>query len=108
MKINLTINRTQDLGEGASCNPALDLPPWSLDVEAGKKALPEYGPGSSQLDVAPITTPLQYEIPAIYRQMSDQQLDSRIKPARAILGKKLVILGHHYQREDIIKYADYR
>lgn len=110
MKINLTINRTatQDLGEGASCNPALDLAPWALDIPAGKKALPEYGPGSSQLDVAPPTTPLQYEIPAMYRQMSDSELDSRIKQARAILGKRLVILGHHYQREDIIKYADFR
>ncbi len=108
MKMNLTINRNRDLNEGATCNPALDLPPWRLDVEVGKKALPQYGPGSSQLDEAPPATPLQYQIPAIYRQMSDQELDSRIRQARVILGKRLVILGHHYQREDIIKYADFR
>jgi quinolinate synthase len=108
MKMNLTINNSRDLPEGATCNPALDLPPWSLDVEPGKKTLPQYGPGSSQFDVAPQATPLQYQIPAIYRQMSGQELDSRIRQARAILGKRLVILGHHYQREDIIKYADFR
>jgi quinolinate synthase len=116
MKTNLTIIRNHDLGEGptsdatggATCNPAIDLPPWVLDVQKGKKALPQYGPGSSQLDDAPATTPLQYEIPADYRQMSADELDSRIRQARALLGKRLVILGHHYQREDIIKYADFR
>ncbi len=35
-------------------------------------------------------------------------MDQRITLARAKLGQRLVILGHHYQRDEIIKYADYR
>ncbi|MER3406215.1 MAG: hypothetical protein C4289_14515, partial [Chloroflexota bacterium] len=29
-------------------------------------------------------------------------------PPRARLGSSVVILGHHYQRDDIIKWADFR
>ena len=31
----------------------------------------------------------------------------RIAAARAALGDRLVILGHHYQRDEVIKFADY-
>src|SRR5688572_13500996 len=34
-------------------------------------------------------------------------MDRRIAAARATLGKRLVILGHHYQRDEVIKFADY-
>jgi quinolinate synthase len=40
--------------------------------------------------------------------MSQAELDERIARARAALGERLVILGHHYQRDEIIKYADAR
>ncbi|MFL5660178.1 MAG: quinolinate synthase NadA, partial [Ktedonobacteraceae bacterium] len=44
----------------------------------------------------------------MYAEMSGEELDQRIATARAQLGERLVILGHHYQRDEIIKYADYR
>ena len=47
-------------------------------------------------------------IPQFYAEMSGKELDQRIATARATLGERLVILGHHYQRDEIIKYADYR
>jgi len=47
-------------------------------------------------------------IPQFYAEMAGEELDRRISAARAALGKRLVILGHHYQRDEIIKYADYR
>lgn len=47
-------------------------------------------------------------IPQDYALMSGEELDSRIATARATLGDRLVILGHHYQRDEIIKYADFR
>ena len=45
-------------------------------------------------------------IPEDYYDLSQDELDTRINAARSALGNQLVILGHHYQREDIIKYAD--
>ncbi len=46
--------------------------------------------------------------PAIedYFGMSDAELYARIERARAELGARLVILGHHYQRDDVICHAD--
>ena len=43
-----------------------------------------------------------------YVDLSDQELDERIARAKAALGSRLVILGHHYQRDEVIKFADYR
>ena len=48
------------------------------------------------------------KIPIRYLKMKPEELDARIAEARAALGTRLVILGHHYQRDEIIKYADYR
>jgi len=47
-------------------------------------------------------------IPRFYAEMAGEELDARIAAARATLGERLVILGHHYQRDEIIKYADFR
>jgi quinolinate synthase len=90
------------------CSADVKLPTWSLDVEEGKKVRPEYGPGASQWDDAPAESPLQHEIPVRYRQMDAAELYRRIENARTVLGSKLVILGHHYQRDDIIQHADFR
>ncbi len=48
------------------------------------------------------------DIPLFYAEMDGEELDRRIVAARAELGSRVVILGHHYQRDEIIKYADYR
>jgi quinolinate synthase len=48
------------------------------------------------------------EIPAEYLHYTAEELDSRIGEARRKLGKTVTILGHHYQREEVIKYADFQ
>ena len=49
----------------------------------------------------------QQDIPKAYLDMSPEELDTRITRARAALGARLVILGHHYQRDEVIKFADF-
>ena len=46
-------------------------------------------------------------LPERYLALSDDEMDARITAAKARLGSKLVILGHHYQRDEVIKFADY-
>src|SRR5581483_10730604 len=46
-------------------------------------------------------------LPATYLGLSDAEMDARIAAARRELGSRLVILGHHYQRDEVIKFADY-
>jgi quinolinate synthase len=46
-------------------------------------------------------------LPERYTGLSDAEMDARITAAKATLGRRLVILGHHYQRNEVIKFADY-
>ena len=46
-------------------------------------------------------------LPEAYLALSDEEMDRRIASARATLSRRLVILGHHYQRDEVIKFADY-
>src|SRR5690242_12050343 len=67
----------------------------------------------SELTAKPLADELKtnvrwQRIPTEYLHLTAQQLDDKIKSARAKLGEKLVILGHHYQRDEVIRYADYR
>src|SRR5262245_45223466 len=43
-----------------------------------------------------------------YLLVPDDTLDERIASAKAKLGKGVVILGHHYQRDEVVKFADFR
>jgi quinolinate synthase len=53
------------------------------------------------------TIALNY-LPESYVEMPELELDERIRAAKATLGSRVVILGHHYQRDEVIKYADFR
>ena len=43
-----------------------------------------------------------------YLLVPDNALDDRIAAAKARLGQDVVILGHHYQRDEVVKFADFR
>ncbi|MGB2694580.1 MAG: quinolinate synthase NadA [Dehalococcoidia bacterium] len=50
----------------------------------------------------------QQDIPPAYWDLHADEIIERIAAARARLGERCVVLGHHYQREDIIQFADLR
>lgn len=50
----------------------------------------------------------QEPLPDKYFELSEAEIDRQTGEAKATLGPSLVILGHHYQRDSIIKFADYR
>ncbi|MCA0360223.1 MAG: quinolinate synthase NadA [Armatimonadetes bacterium] len=50
----------------------------------------------------------QPPLPEEYSSATEAELHDRITSARKALGSRLVILGHHYQRDEIIAHADYR
>jgi quinolinate synthase len=50
----------------------------------------------------------QPEIPEEYWQLDADIINTRIRAARERIGDQVVILGHHYQREDIVQFADTR
>ena len=46
-------------------------------------------------------------LPEKFLRLSDDEMDERIAAARRTLGSRVVILGHHYQRDEVIKFADF-
>jgi len=51
---------------------------------------------------------LQGQLPSTYSDASPDELDRRIAAAKEALGERVFILGHHYQRDEVIKWADAR
>jgi quinolinate synthase len=49
----------------------------------------------------------QPPLPPRYTAMSDDELIAAVTARRAQLGSALVILGHHYQQDDVIRFADF-
>ncbi|MED4129598.1 quinolinate synthase NadA [Shouchella miscanthi] len=45
-------------------------------------------------------------LPEHYRTMSTEEKVKRIRQAKAYFGSELLIPGHHYQREEVIQFAD--
>ena len=87
---------------GSTCSPDLAKGPWEFD--AGPVA---YGPGSSMGDVIPTGSPRQGALPESYRTASDAELHDRVRAAKATLGERVVVLGHFYQRDEVIEHADF-
>ena len=50
----------------------------------------------------------QAPLPTEYATLTPEETRKRIIEAKRVLGSRLVILGHHYQRDEIIEHADYR
>lgn len=100
--IDTTLQTLKLVSPEASCNTDLTQGPWLFDT--GEAA---YGPGSSQDDLAPADTPRQGELPAVYREASDAELTARILAAKETLGERVVVLGHHYQRDEVVAFADF-
>ena len=49
-------------------------------------------------------TALAYDF---YDAISEEECDARIRAAKEKLGKRVVILGHHYQRDEVFRHADF-
>ncbi|EDL63353.1 quinolinate synthase NadA [Bacillus sp. SG-1] len=47
-----------------------------------------------------------YELPEKYKHMSIEQMEEKVREIKAQLGTKLFIPGHHYQKDEVIQFAD--
>ncbi|WP_066521479.1 quinolinate synthase NadA [Curtobacterium ammoniigenes] len=86
---------------GGVCTPSLAQPTWDID------AAPGYGPGASMSDRIPTGAPRQGGIPEEYRRASADELRDRVIAAKRALGDRVVILGHFYQRDEVVEHADF-
>ncbi|WJY67915.1 quinolinate synthase NadA [Corynebacterium auris] len=87
--------------EEQTCDAQLPAEPWEVDQNNS------YGPGASRADAFPPVAPRQGPVPARYTQASPAELDAMIEEAKKKLGDRVKILGHFYQRDEIVKFADF-
>lgn len=85
----------------STCGTELADNPWSIDRDPG------YGPGASVGDAIPGDAPRQGPLPQRYTDASDAELHDWIVSAKATLGDRVRILGHFYQRDEVVQYADF-
>ncbi len=50
----------------------------------------------------------QPPLPPRYLAMSEDEIEGCIRARKAEFGERLVILGHHYQQDEVIQFADFR
>ena len=49
----------------------------------------------------------QNPLPPVYGHLTETELRARIRAVKEKLGKRLVVLGHHYQQDEVIEFADF-
>jgi len=99
--MTISVNELITAAPGASCDADLAQGPWAFDLSPG------YGPGASEDDVIPDPVVRPGQLPVAYQRMSDDELHARIRAAKETLGDRLVILGHFYQRDEVVQHADF-
>ena len=89
-------------------SPAATL--WLGDLQMpAASCVPEEDTGAYDQLAAYGVTPLrQKRIPREYFKMPAEERDASIRALKEQLGSRLTILGHHYQRDEVIKFADFQ
>ncbi|MGM0507472.1 MAG: quinolinate synthase NadA, partial [Bacteroidota bacterium] len=47
-------------------------------------------------------------LPDLYSRLSEEEMAERIRSVKKSLGSRLFIPGHHYQKDEVIQFADER
>jgi quinolinate synthase len=86
------------------------LTSWFIDPQLNPaNCVPEETVGAYETLRSYGATPLrQQKIPREYFKMPAEERDAKIWALKRALGNRLVILGHHYQRDEVIQFADFR
>ncbi|MDR3737604.1 MAG: quinolinate synthase NadA [Terracidiphilus sp.] len=81
-------------------------PRWTASVAGQLKAEKDVTPVLDAQDAALVAGSTSCSLEN-YLALPDHTMDARIAAARAVLGTSTVILGHHYQRDEIVRFADH-
>lgn len=88
--------------------PSEDAERWKSRDLAGRQCSAIFPKiAATRLQLAAMSSTWQQPLPEIYKELSENELRIRIQSAKDALGKKLVILGHHYQQDAVIDFADF-
>ncbi len=102
--------RTRVGGGSAVIDAPTTVSSWLFGPQLEPAAcVPEEGTGAyEQLRRYGVGPLRQERIPRAYFKMPAEERDEKIWALKRQLGDRLVILGHHYQRDEVIQFADFR
>ena len=107
-----TLNRTMWPATEQTAPPTVDGKPtlWLVDPQLEPAScVPEEGTGAyDQLKAYGVGPLRQKKIDRSYFKMDAEVRDQKIRELREQLGSRLTILGHHYQRDEVIQFADFQ
>lgn len=83
--------------------PGSDAPPGARDTSGGLAD----GPRTDNLVPINLTAGAAADLKA-YKSVPPEELSRRIESVRRHFGDRLLILGHHYQQDEVIAHADLR
>src|SRR6478736_4875611 len=95
----------------SSCRPGNtgnNSVPWPTTPRWATRLSPPATSGTPHPSGAQNMLRLQAPLPDRYTLATPDELDAWIADAKASLGERVLILGHHYQRDEVIKWADAR
>ncbi|MGT2460985.1 quinolinate synthase NadA [Sinomonas atrocyanea] len=101
------VTRAEAEAAAGTCSADLAKGPWEFDAAEALRGMPAYGPGASVADRAPASTPRQGQLPEEYKHATETELRARITAAKEKLGDRVVVLGHFYQRDEVVEHADF-
>ena len=87
---------------GSVCSSAFVQEPWDVD-----ETVMDYGLGTSTKSAAATGSIPRNALPSEYRNVSPGELVARITAAKQALRDRVVVLGHFYQRDEIVRFADF-
>ncbi|MCI2266935.1 quinolinate synthase NadA [Sediminivirga luteola] len=96
-----SVNLTITARPSEACDTDLAKDPWEFAALAG------YGPGASSADPIPRGAVRPGGLPPEYQGVPDAELHARIQAAKTALGDRVVVLGHFYQRDEVVAHADF-
>ena len=92
----------QATSSGSVCSSAFTQEPWDVD-----ETVMDYGLGTSTRSQTATGAVPRNVLPDEYRNLSAEALVERISAAKQALGDRVVVLGHFYQRDEVVRYADF-
>ncbi|HVL24031.1 MAG TPA: quinolinate synthase NadA [Thermomicrobiales bacterium] len=101
---------TEDVATTAVLERPATATQWLVDPQLETASCtPEEGAGAYDRLRAYGVRPLQQQrIPREYFKMPTEERDARIWALKRELGDRLTILGHHYQRDEVVQFADFQ
>jgi quinolinate synthase len=97
---------TEETPAGAPSTATLWFQNPQMDVAS---CTPEEGVGAyDRLRAYGVTSTRQEKIDTAYFKMPAEERDARIFALKEQLGSRLTILGHHYQRDEVVQFADFQ